>query len=310
MRLTTARTLFAIASVLLTLAGAAPPAAAFRAPELSPQQQKALRDNFALCVGKLKGPYTENFCVCPDGRKIAGARRRGQVGIPCKDALFCAAYRAPWAEALAKEGVYIGNIFSRDLYLWDTFPDHNDLVRGYILEKYFVETNPKHKLASCAPSAACPAPSTRPRPPRASSSATSPRPSSTTRATSCSPTSCRGASSSATTSARSRRSAPWRCASRQRPHVQAAARRGPQSDVGRPDPAARRRTATSCRPARRRDQVDQLIARSRKLTAIDERALAAQVREIEDAACASSCARWCRPPTPTRSTRSSRSARS
>jgi len=36
---------------------------------------------------------------------------------------------------------------SRDLYLWDTFPDHNDLVRGYILEKYFTETDPDSKLS-------------------------------------------------------------------------------------------------------------------------------------------------------------------
>ncbi len=43
--------------------------------------------------------------------------------------------------------MYIANIFSRDLYLWDSFPDHNDLVRGYILEKYFIETNPNHKLS-------------------------------------------------------------------------------------------------------------------------------------------------------------------
>jgi hypothetical protein len=137
----------AIAIVLLLLAGHARPAAAFRAPELTPAQQKALRDNFALCVGKLKGPYTENTCVCPDGRKIPVRNSAGQVGIGCKDALFCAAFRAAWADALAQEGVYLGNIFSRDLYLWDSFPDHNDLVRGYILEKYFVDTNPNHKLA-------------------------------------------------------------------------------------------------------------------------------------------------------------------
>jgi len=123
------------------------PAAAFRAPELSPQQEKSLRDNFALCVSKLKGPYTENVCVCPDGRKIPVRSASGQVAIGCKDAIFCSAYRAAWAEEVAKQGVYIGNIFSRDLYLWDTFPDHNDLVRGYILEKYFVDTNPKHKLS-------------------------------------------------------------------------------------------------------------------------------------------------------------------
>jgi Pyruvate phosphate dikinase, AMP/ATP-binding domain len=125
----------------------AAPAAGFRAPELTPQQQKTLRDNFALCVGKLKGPYTENVCVCPDGRKIPVRSASGALGVGCKNAIFCAAYRAAWAEALAKEGVYVGNIFSRDLYLWDSFPDHDDLVRGYILEKYFVETNPSHKLS-------------------------------------------------------------------------------------------------------------------------------------------------------------------
>ena len=43
--------------------------------------------------------------------------------------------------------MWIANLFSRDLYLWDSFTDHHDLVRGYILEKYFTETNPKHKLA-------------------------------------------------------------------------------------------------------------------------------------------------------------------
>ncbi len=134
---------------LSTLAAVAArqPAAAFRAPQLSAQEQKALRDNFALCVAKLKGPYTENVCVCPDGRKIPVRGATGALGIGCKDPLFCAAYRAPWADELTKQGVYLGDIFSRDLYLWDGFPDHNDLVRGYILEKYFTDTNPNHKLS-------------------------------------------------------------------------------------------------------------------------------------------------------------------
>jgi pyruvate phosphate dikinase-like enzyme len=143
----TARQLTMVAVSVVSALAVSQPAAAFRAPELSAQEQKALRNNFALCVGKLKGPYTENVCVCPDGRKIPVRGASGQLGIGCKDALFCAAYRAPWAEALAAEGVYIGNIFSRDLYLWDSFPDHNDLVRGYILEKYFTDTNPNHKLS-------------------------------------------------------------------------------------------------------------------------------------------------------------------
>ena len=137
----------AIGSVLVALLGAAPPAAAFRPLPLEAKDQKILRDNFALCTAKLKGPYTENICVCPDGRKIPVRGASGRVGIGCKDALFCAAFRAPWAEALAKERMYIANIFSRDVYLWDSFPDHNDLVRGYILEKYFTDTNPNHKLS-------------------------------------------------------------------------------------------------------------------------------------------------------------------
>src|SRR5262245_18685073 len=87
------------------------------------------------------------MCVCPDGRTLPVRSADGQIAIPCENPLFCAAYRAAWAQALADEGMYIGNIFSRDLYLWDSFPDHNDLVRGYILEKYFVDTNPKHRLS-------------------------------------------------------------------------------------------------------------------------------------------------------------------
>ena len=39
--------------------------------------------------------------------------------------------------------MYIANIFSRDGHLWSTFPNHHDLVRGYILEKYFIETHPE-----------------------------------------------------------------------------------------------------------------------------------------------------------------------
>ncbi|HVO26235.1 MAG TPA: hypothetical protein VMW56_21685, partial [Candidatus Margulisiibacteriota bacterium] len=139
--------LCAIGVVLVAALSAPPPAAAFRPLPLEAKDQKILRDNFALCTAKLKGPYTENICVCPDGRKIPVRGASGALGVGCKDALFCAAFRAPWAEALAKERVYIANIFSRDLYLWDRFPDHNDLVRGYILEKYFTDTNPKHKLS-------------------------------------------------------------------------------------------------------------------------------------------------------------------
>lgn len=140
------RRLLVVGIAVVAVVGLGSPAVAFRPLPLAPKEQKVLRDNFALCTAKLKGPYTENFCVCPDGRKVAVRGASGQIGTGCKSPLFCAAFRAPWAEALAKQRMYVANIFSRDLYLWDTFPDHNDLVRGYILEKYFTDTNPNHKL--------------------------------------------------------------------------------------------------------------------------------------------------------------------
>lgn len=131
--------------LLLSVPGAAR-ASDERGPELSPEAQKQLRASFSACVTKLKGPYTENFCLC-GGKKIPVRSASGAVGQGCKDPTFCAAYRAAWAEDLARHGMYIANIFSRDLYHWDDFPDHGDLVRGYVLEKHFVETHPEHKLA-------------------------------------------------------------------------------------------------------------------------------------------------------------------
>src|SRR6185369_5277970 len=132
-----------IASAMLVLAR---PARGFQPPPLTKAEQDDLRRNFALCLGKMKGPYTENFCVCPDGQKLP-VMVKNVVRNPCgPNALFCSAYRAPWAEALARQRMWIANLFARDLYQWDSFTDHHDLVRGYILEKYFTETNPKHKL--------------------------------------------------------------------------------------------------------------------------------------------------------------------
>ena len=141
------RRYFSAAFAFILVLGFARPAEAFRPLPLSARDQKLLRDNFALCISKLKGPYTENFCVCADGKKAPVREASGKIGIGCGNPRFCAAFRAPWAEELAKQRLYIGNIFSRDLDLWESFPDHNDLVRGYILEKYFTETQPNHKLS-------------------------------------------------------------------------------------------------------------------------------------------------------------------
>lgn len=135
--------------VLGCLAAGATPSPAMRGPDVPAAQAAALKRDFATSLTKLKGPYSENFCVCrKTGEKKPVMDKAGRITSPCgSDALFCAAFRAPWGENLAREGVWIANIFSRDMWLWDKIPDHHDLIRGYILEKYFVETNPSHKLA-------------------------------------------------------------------------------------------------------------------------------------------------------------------
>jgi len=137
-----------IAALALAAAVAlATPALAYRGRELTAQQEKSLRANYATTLAKQKGPYTENFCVCANGERLPVQAPSGAIRIPCADAKFCAAYRTPAAEALAAEGVWIANLFARDVHHWTDVKDHSDMVRGYVLERYLVETNPKHKYA-------------------------------------------------------------------------------------------------------------------------------------------------------------------
>ena len=117
------------------------------AEPLTKAQQDELRRNWAPCLSKLKGPYTENYCVCPNGQRLP-VQVDGRIVTPCgPNPLFCAAFRAPWAEALGRRRMWVANLFAPDLSQWESFADHHDLVRGYILEQYVTETNPNHKLA-------------------------------------------------------------------------------------------------------------------------------------------------------------------
>ncbi len=138
--------LLAVCCMLLTLLATAATAASLR--PLPAEQKSELQKQFQLTLQKRKGPFGKNVCVCEDGRQEPLLRPDGTIQNACGDkTLFCSAFRATWAEALGGQGVYIGNLFTNDLYLWDRFPDHHDLVRGYILEKFFIETHPDHKLA-------------------------------------------------------------------------------------------------------------------------------------------------------------------
>jgi hypothetical protein len=136
--------------VLATLAigiGLAAPGQA-RGPELTDAQKKELDQNWQLVLVKKKGPYSQNFCMCRNGKREPVMLANGKIQTPCGGAMkFCAAWRQPWALAIADQGMYVGNLFARDLAEWDQFEDHHDLVRGYILEKFFIETHPDHKLA-------------------------------------------------------------------------------------------------------------------------------------------------------------------
>ena len=141
----------ALSALILLLALAAPTATGSpQGAALDSKQKQLLDENWNLCLRKKKGPYTANMCVCTDGRQeMVRKDASGKLVIPCAGKWkFCEAFRSECGKTLAGEGMYVGNLFERDLYEWDKIEDHHDLVRGYSLEKFFIETHPDHKLAT------------------------------------------------------------------------------------------------------------------------------------------------------------------
>jgi hypothetical protein len=131
--------------VLLTALAGTSMAAATQ--ELSAAQKKMLKQNWQTIEHKIKGPYSVNYCVCTDGTKKPVQAKDGSIANRCKKTNFCGAFRAPWGEALTATGMYVGNIFSSDMFDWDRIADHHNLVRGYILENYYMTAHPESKLA-------------------------------------------------------------------------------------------------------------------------------------------------------------------
>ncbi|MEA2115046.1 MAG: PEP/pyruvate-binding domain-containing protein [Thermodesulfobacteriota bacterium] len=115
--------------------------------DLTATQKKMLTQNWKTIQHKVKGPYSVNYCVCTDGSKKPVQAKDGSIANRCKKTNFCGAFRAPWGEALTETGMYVGNIFSSDLFDWDKISDHHNLVRGYILENYYMTAHPESKLA-------------------------------------------------------------------------------------------------------------------------------------------------------------------
>jgi hypothetical protein len=120
--------------------------------ELSSKEKSSLKTAYKTILGKRKGPFTINTCTCTNGKLAAVADKNMRIRPnPCRELeksrqLFCSAYRNKFAKTLARNGVYVGNIFSNEVFLWDENPDHHRLVKGFILEKYYMETHPDSKL--------------------------------------------------------------------------------------------------------------------------------------------------------------------
>ncbi len=134
---------------LILLVSMAASGTASQLKPLTDKQKAELKKNFQTTIAKRKGPLGKNMCVCRDGRREPVLRPDGSIQNVCGEkTLFCSAFRAPWAEALGQQGVYVGNLFTTDLFEWDRFDDHHDLVRGHVLEKFFIATHPNHRLAT------------------------------------------------------------------------------------------------------------------------------------------------------------------
>jgi len=130
-----------VVGVLLLLAPAG-----FAQP-LSEATRKKLDRNWQLCLLKKKGPFSANTCVCKDGSKEMVRKVNGKLVTPCGGAFaWCEAFRSDWGRALADEGVWVGNLFQRDVYEWSSIDDPHALVQGYSLESFFIGKNPGHKL--------------------------------------------------------------------------------------------------------------------------------------------------------------------
>ena len=120
--------------------------------ELSSKEKNSLKKAYKTISAKRKGPFAMNTCTCTNGKLAQVADKNMRVRAnPCRELqgvgqLFCSAYRNKFGETLARNGVYVGNIFSNEVFLWDENPDHHRLVKGFILEKYYMETHPESKL--------------------------------------------------------------------------------------------------------------------------------------------------------------------
>jgi len=120
--------------------------------ELTSKEKKELKATYKTILVKKKGPFTINYCTCVNGKLAPVADKNLRIRAnPCGQLmgvgqLFCSAYRNDLAKKLAQHGLYVANIFSNEVFLWDKHKDHHRLAKGFVLEKFYMETHPKSKL--------------------------------------------------------------------------------------------------------------------------------------------------------------------
>lgn len=122
--------------------------------DLTPGDRRELKDTYKIILQKKKGPFTINYCTCVNGKLAPVADKNLRVRPdPCGEIedvgqLFCSAYRNDLAKKLARHGLYVANIFSNEVFLWEKHKDHHRLAKGFILEKHYMETHPESKLTT------------------------------------------------------------------------------------------------------------------------------------------------------------------
>lgn len=155
-RSTPFRTLISLAMLVALAAGltlAPAPSLAAEDGGLDTGQLASLKKHWAQVRSTFKGPYTINYCTCTNGERAPVADKDLNVRAdPCAlvygaGELFCSAYRTDLAQEMGeKYGLWVANIFANEVYTWDAQQDHDKIAKGFILERYYMNTNPDKPL--------------------------------------------------------------------------------------------------------------------------------------------------------------------
>lgn len=145
----------ALLAILLCVAFPYGPAKAGAAVsvELDPKETASLREHWSRVESAFKGPYTINYCTCANGERAPVADKNLNVrSDPCgllynADELFCSAYRTELAEEMGEQyGLWVANIFANEVHTWEEQKPHDEIAKGFILERYYMENYPEKPL--------------------------------------------------------------------------------------------------------------------------------------------------------------------